>query len=172
MTKLSFKKFNNYLIKPDMAYRLLLGSSLEIYPIKNYKIKFLYLYNSKHFYETYPYKAIMMLESIYPRRARTSTSIVSIIYNRKKAHAHCQLILELNGAEFFSFIGYYINPAQRIPKNKLFSTWLSVHKYYAFPGYIRMFQWPRFNLVLKLSLKEIPKTKHRWFMLQKAFIID
>jgi len=168
MIKLTFSKFKKYIVYPDLSNKNLLAVSKHITPLTSYNIYFKYIFTSFSTYGPLAMKALLMLESIYPKRAESSRKLVTLRTGARRAHS--SIYLKLNLEEFYSI--YIYCPKKPVDLSIALNMYLQEAKYFIFPGFISLLRFPTWERNVYLTLKQPEKNNHYMFLFYKAAFID
>jgi len=162
---MQLSKFNRYIWYPDFANKFLIQHPYVIASQNNYHVYLRYVFTNFNSFSPIAMKAIIILESIYPQRVMSESSLIILKFG--KARCHSSVFLRLTWDQFCTFFMFF---NKRPPKlNTIFTSYLKQTKYFVFPGFISLLRFPSWDRLLLLSYHCNSNQKSSFLFSKSAF---
>jgi hypothetical protein len=140
-------------------------TTYELVPFKNFEVIFKAIFTNQHSYYSIALKALLIMESIYPRRCLISSRVIVLRFTKTRCHS--TVWLKLNYNEVIPFLSYYIK--RPIKQYSALHSSLKQAKYFIFPGNIRKLSIPSWERYVSLSFITTGKHLYQLLFYKAAF---
>lgn len=147
MKLFTFNKFNKYILLPDVSYKLLAPSYRVINTIQHFTVYLKYILSHRKQYTYLPLKSLLMLETIYPKKAQMTSKLIVLKYTRTRVQA--TIFLKLTGKKAFAYLMYgFLGP---IKMSTTMHGLIKETKHFVLPSFLNILKFPLFTPLVNLS---------------------
>jgi len=157
-------KFNKFIYFPDLANKFLFSNYHSISMKESIYLR--YIFTNKQAFNGIPIKAILMIESIYPQRAKTKTRLIFLKFAKTRCHSF--IYVKFTVKELYGFLPLFtIKPVS----TRVLKSYLSSSKYFIFPGFVSHLQFPSWNRSVQLStVLNLSNFKYAYFFHKISYL--
>jgi len=167
MQSFIFKKFNKYLIYPDLANKFLHASLEHLRKeTESFKIYLKYIFTNNEPFSYFGLKAIMMMSSVYPKRCWYTSRMIIVKFSKARCHSIVYMTLVFN--EYAELMSYYSRSPTTI--NMILNSHLKESKYFTFPGFIKHLKLPSWDRKVNMVIEA--RSSQATFLFRKIIFID
>lgn len=164
----SCRKYNNFIVYPDLGHKFLLSSVRNVISPNIFTIYLKYIFSTHKTYTYIALKGLLMLSSIYPRRCQYSSRTIRLRYT--KTRIHYLIFLPITLQILISFFHYHLTHPVSI--TTAMNSFIREAKHFVFPGFIKHLRLPSWEYTVNLSFKHIKITYLYTFFFYKIAYID
>jgi hypothetical protein len=168
MTITNFNKFHKYVFLPDLSNKFLVTSVNSLVKPDSFKIYLKYILSSQRQYNYAAIKALLMLETIYPKRCLMRSKLIIIQYTKTRCHSF--IYLELTGREAFGLLTYTSSMPTKLTTTV--NAFIKEAKHFVFPTFIKVLQFPSWTRHVNISFQAIAPQYLYTFLFYKTALID
>jgi hypothetical protein len=155
MKLFTFNKFNKYILLPDVSYKLMAPSYRAINTIHHFTVYLKYILSNRKQYTYLPLKSVLMLETIYPKKAQLTSKLIVLKYTRTRAQ--CTIFLKLRGRTAFAYLMY--GSLKPIKMSTTIHGLINETKHFVLPSFINILKFPLFSPLVNLSFVGVKAVK-------------
>jgi len=138
MKDFTFNKFLKYILAPDLSNKLLCPTFRSVPVSKRSFIYLRYVFSGHRQYDFLAIKTLILLETIYPKRAHMSSKLIVLKYAKTRLHSIA--FLKLNTHEAFRVLLH--STIKPINHNTVAHGSLKEASFLVFPSLIKPFRLP------------------------------
>jgi hypothetical protein len=167
MRKAAFKKFNEFIINPDIANKFLISNIKKFPNFQKEAIYLMYIFRQKSPYNFIAIKSLLMLNSVFSKMCQTNTKVIILKFS--KAQSHSIVFIKITFNELINIMSFFNKKPANI--RKTMTSYLSENKHFLFPGFIKHLKIPSWKQNIKLSFQG-ENEKNYWLFFYKTIYFD